>query len=102
VGRLAPALADDLVVEHNVMLERIQALVRTAPGPESIGEPQKVLFVNLVEDGHYGLLDQLILQGCDAQGTPAPISFRYVGSLGRLRSIRSPMDAAMQARQLLI
>ena len=73
-----------------------------APGPEPVGEPQKILFVNLVEDRHYGLLDDLILQGCDAQGTLPSIGFRDVGSLGRLRAIRSPMDAAMQVRQLLI
>src|SRR5207249_10967145 len=60
------------------------------------------LFVNLVEDRHHRSLDQLILQGCDAQGTLPPISFRDVGSLGRLRSIRSPMDAAMQVRQFLL
>jgi hypothetical protein len=73
-----------------------------APRPETIGEPHKILFVNLVEDRPYGLLNDLIFQGCDAQGTLPPIGFRNVGSLGRLRSIRSPMDSAMQIRQLLM
>ena len=90
------------LLPHNSDPQRIQGLVLTAPGPESIGEPQKVLFVNLVEDRHHRSLDQLILQGCDAQGTLPPISFRDVGSLGRLRSIRSPMDAAMQVRQFFL
>jgi len=76
--------------------------VLTAPRPEAIGEPQKVLFVNLIEHRHYGLLDDLILQGGDAQGTLLSIGFRDVGSLGSLRSIRSSMDSAMQVRQLLI
>jgi hypothetical protein len=74
----------------------------TAPGPEPIGERHKVLFVNLVEDRHHGLLDDLILQGCDAQGALPSIGVRDVGSLGRLRSIRPPMDSAMQVCQLLI
>ena len=52
-----------------------------APGTEPIGEPQEVLFVNLIEDRHYGLLDDLILQGCNAQRTLSSIRFRDVGSL---------------------
>src|ERR1035437_821766 len=77
-------------------------MVLTALRPEPIGEPQEVLFVNLVEDRHYRVLNDLILQGCDAQGTLPSIGFRNVGSPGRLRSIRPAMDAAMQVRQLLI
>ena len=73
-----------------------------APRTETIGEPHKILFVNLVEDRHYRLLNDLILQGCDAQGTLPSIGFRYVGSLGRLRSIRPSMDSAMQIYQPLI
>ena len=64
------------LLPHNSDPQRIQGLVLTAPGPESIGEPQKVLFVNLVEDRHHRSLDQLILQGCDAQGTLPPIRCR--------------------------
>src|SRR5580700_7754765 len=73
-----------------------------APSSEPIGEPQEILFVNLVEDCHYGLLYDLILQGCDAQGALPSIGFRDVGSLGRLRSIRPSVDSAVQICQLLI
>src|SRR5216684_4101258 len=59
-------------------------------------EPQEILFVNLVEDRHYRLLNDLVLQSCNTQGTLPSISFRNVGSLGRLRSIRPLMDSAMQ------
>ena len=58
--------------------------------------------MNLVEDHHYGSLDNPILRGCNARTTFPSIGFRDVGSLGRLRAIRSPMNAAMQVRQLLI
>src|SRR5262249_42743505 len=64
-----------------------------APGTETIGEPQEVLFVNLVENCHYGLLNDLILQGCDAQWALSSIGFWDVSSLGRLRPIRPPMDS---------
>src|ERR1039458_8564854 len=87
---------------HDPHPQRVQRLMLTSPRPETIREPQKILFVNLVEDCHYGLLNDLILQGCNAQGTLPSIGFRNVGSLGRLRSIRPPMDSAMQLRQLLI
>jgi len=73
-----------------------------APRPEPIGEPHKVRFVYLVEDRHDRVLNDLILQGGNAQGTSPSIGFRDVGSLGRLRSIGPAMDAAMQVRQLLI
>src|SRR5713101_7495931 len=72
------------------------------PGRNPLGEPQEILFVNLVEDRHYRLLNDLVLQSCNTQGTLPSISFRNVGSLGRLRSIRPSMDSAMQVYQLLI
>src|SRR5665213_610176 len=90
------------LLPHDPYPQRVQRFVLAAPRPESIGEPHKILFINLIEDRHHGPLRDLILQGCDAQGTLPPIGFRNVGSLGRLRSIRSPMDSAMQIRQLLI
>src|SRR5262249_4366669 len=73
-----------------------------APGTETIGEPQEVLFVNLVENCHYGLLNDLILQGCDAQWALSSIGFWDVSSLGRLRPIRPPMDSAVKVYQLRI
>src|SRR5437867_1941107 len=90
------------LLPHDSNPERIQCIVLASPRPESIGEPQEVLFINLVEDRHYGLLNDLILQGCDAQGALSSIGFRDVGSLGRLRTIRSSMDSAMQICQFLI
>src|SRR5271163_2151271 len=90
------------LLPHDPYPQRVQRLMLASPRPETIREPLKILFVNLIEDRHYGLLNDLILQGCDAQGTLPSIGFRNVGSLGRLRSIRSPMDSAMQICQLLI
>src|SRR5579872_585855 len=87
---------------HDPHPQRVQRLMLASPLTETIGEPQKILFVNLIEDCHYGLLDDLILQGCDAQGTLPSIGFQDIGSLGRLRSIHSPVDSTMEICQLLV
>ena len=87
---------------HESYPERVQRIMLAASRSETIGEPQEVLFVYLIEDCHHGLLNDLILHGCDAQATLPSVGFRYVGSLGRLRSIRPSMDSAMQVRQPLI
>jgi hypothetical protein len=69
------------LLPHNPHPKRIQSIMLAATGAESIGEPQKVLFLDLIEDCHYGLLNNLILQGCNAQRTLSSIRFREVGSL---------------------
>src|SRR3954451_7719176 len=43
--------------------ERIQCLMRAASRPQPVGETQEVFLVNLVEEGHHGLLNDLVLQG---------------------------------------
>src|SRR6266478_10016933 len=69
--------------------ERIQRLMLASPRTEPVREPQEVLFIDLVEDRNHCVLDDLVFQGCDAQGSSSSICFGAVGSLGRLRSIRS-------------
>jgi len=66
-----------------------QRLMLASPGTEPIGEPQEVLFINLVEDRDHRVLNDFVLQGCYAQGSLSSVRFGNVGSLGRLRSIRS-------------
>ena len=51
---------------HESYPERVQRIMPASPGSEPIGEPQKVLFVNLVEDRHYCVLDDLVLQRSDS------------------------------------
>ena len=46
--------------------ERIQRLMRVAPGPEPVRKAPEVHLVNLIEDGHHSLLNNLVLQRCDA------------------------------------
>ena len=85
---------------HDADPQRVQRIVRTAPGPKSVGEPQEVLVVNRVEDRHDGLLNDFVLQGGDAQGALTSIGFRDVGSPGRLRAIRPLMHPTVETGQL--
>jgi hypothetical protein len=59
-------------IEHPVHLlplqahaQSVQRIVLATPRPESVRESQKVLFVNLIENRHHGLLDDLVLQRSD-------------------------------------
>src|SRR5579872_294743 len=70
--------------------------MRTATGPETVREAFEVGLVNLVEDRHHSLLDELVLQCCDAQGALPPIGLRYVDSSRRSCPIRSTMDSTVQ------
>jgi hypothetical protein len=84
---------------HDADPERVQRVVRTVSGSKSIRESQKVLFVNRVEDRYDGMLDDFVFQSGDAQGTLSLVRFRDVGSLGRLRSIRSLMHTTVEIGQ---
>jgi len=50
---------------HDSYPERIQRIVLASSRSESIGEPQKVLFVNLIEDRHHRVLDDFVFQRSD-------------------------------------
>jgi hypothetical protein len=50
---------------HDSNPERIQRIMLASPGSEAIREPQKVLFVNLIQDCHHCVLDNLVLQRSD-------------------------------------
>ena len=60
--------------------QRIQRLVRAAPGPKPIREASEVHLIDLIENGHHSLLNDFVLQRCDAQRTLPPIGLRYVDS----------------------
>src|SRR4030042_3154871 len=47
--------------------DRIQRIMLAAAGAEAIAEAQEVLLINLAQDPRHRLLDDLVLQRCDAQ-----------------------------------
>jgi hypothetical protein len=79
--------ASNVRVEHPVHVlpldshcQRVQRLMRVATRPEPIREALEVHLINLIEDGHHGLLDDLVLQRRDAQRTLPSVGLRYIDS----------------------
>src|SRR5215472_10967349 len=60
--------------------QRIQRVVLAAPRAKTIREAEKVLFIDLIEDGGHGVLDELVFQGRNSQWTLPSIFFLYVHS----------------------
>src|SRR5215510_7347849 len=76
--------------------QRVQRLVRVATWPEPVREAFEVHLMNLVEDGHHRLLNNLVLQRGDAQRALPPIGLRDVDSSRGLCLIHSTMDSAVK------
>ena len=60
--------------------QRVQRLMRAAPGTEPIRKAFEVDLINLVENRHHGLLNDFVLQCRDAQRTLLPVSLRNIDS----------------------
>jgi len=84
---------------HDPDPQRIQRVMLTASGPESVTVAQKILFPYLVEDRSDRVLDDFVLQCHDSQRTLPPVGFRNPDSSRRLRLIYSAMDSSMQVGQ---
>ncbi len=76
--------------------QRIQRLMRAATRPEPVRKAFEVHLINLIEDGHHGLLNNLVLQRRDAQRTLPPVGLRYIDSPRGLCPIRSTVNPAVQ------
>src|ERR1700730_17580500 len=70
--------------------------MRTASGPESIREANKVLLVYRIQHGDGRSLDDLVFEGGDRKRPLSSVRLRYVVSSRRQRPIRSPMKTCMQ------
>jgi site-specific DNA recombinase len=98
--------APDVQVQHPVHLplrdahpDRIQRFVLVTTRPKAVAEALEVLLVNLVQDPHHRLLDNLVLQAGDAQRPLTAVGFGYPTSLRGLGTIPAALDAIMQVRQ---
>ena len=60
--------------------QRVQRLVRATTGPKTVREALEVDLVDLVEDRHHSLLNDFVLQCCDAQRALPPVGLRYIDS----------------------
>src|SRR6516162_2321969 len=63
--------------------QSIQRIMLAAPRAKTIGKAEKILFVDLVEDGGHGVLNDFVLQGRNSQWTLPSIFFLYVHSSRR-------------------
>ena len=107
-----PILADlvekglNVTIEHPVdppppdpERERIQRLMLAALRSETVAEFQELRFIDRRQDCHHRGLDDLVLYGRNAERSLSTIRFRYVLPARRQRSVRSCMDACMQAHE---
>jgi hypothetical protein len=58
----------------------VQRLVWAATRPEPVGKAFEVDLINLIEDGHHGLLNDFVFQSRDTQWTLPSIGLRYIDS----------------------
>src|SRR5437667_8327753 len=79
--------------------QRIQRLMLAAPRAKPVGEAEKVLFVDLVEDGDHGMLDKFVFDSRYREWTLPSICFLYVHSSRARRSIGSAMNSTMKIGQ---
>src|SRR5438552_15662932 len=91
--------ATDVGIEHPVHplpldAQRVQRLMRAATGTEPVRKALEVDLIDLVEDRHHGLLNDLVFQRRDAQRTLPPVSLRNKDSSRRFCPIRSTMNPA--------
>ena len=77
---------------HDRRMERRQSLMRVSPRPEAVGEPEKVDFVDRAQHLADRALDDLVLQGRDAEWTPTAIGFREVDTPNRLWPVAPGVD----------
>ena len=82
--------------------ERIQRIVRAAPGPEPVREPEEIFLVDRVQHHDRRPLDNLVFQCGDRQRALPSVRLGYVDPSGRLRPIRSPMDPSMQVLEIAL
>ena len=80
--------------------ERIQRIVRAAPGSEPAAEPEEVLLVDRVQQRDHRPLDDLVLQRGDRQRTLPAVRLGNVDPPGRQCPIRSPLDPVVQILEI--
>src|SRR4029077_927682 len=110
-----PRLADlvekglDVAIEHPVDAppadperERIQRLVLIALRSEPVAEPQELRLIDRRQDCHHRRLDDLVLQGSDAERSLSSIRLRNISPTRWQRSIRSCLDARTEIREVLL
>jgi hypothetical protein len=74
--------------------------VRAPPGPGPIGKTEEVFLVDGVQHLGHSSLEDLVLQGGDAERALAPVGFGDVRPAGRLRPVRPGVHPAVQVLEV--
>src|SRR5262245_24864074 len=82
--------------------ERIHRIMRAAPRPEAIREPEEVLLVDRVQHRSRRPLDDLVFKGGNRQRPLTPVRFGYVHPPGGMRPVRSTMHAGVQVLEIAL
>src|SRR2546428_2297237 len=82
--------------------QRVQRLMRAATGTEPVREAFEVDLIYLVENRHHSLLNDFVLQRCDAQRTLPPVSLRNKDSPRGFCPIRSTVHPAVQIDESIL
>ena len=82
--------------------ERVQGIVLSVPGSEPVTKSQELRLVDRREDRHHRCLDDLVLQGSDAERPLSAIGLRNKLPPRRLRSIRSCVNARVQISEVSV
>src|SRR6058998_1024573 len=97
----------DVRIEHPVHLlhrdpdcQRIQRLMRTAPRPEPVREPEKVDLVDRVQDRDDRALDEFVLQRGNAERPEPPVGLRDERSPDRLRPVRPSLEPSREILEI--
>src|SRR4029077_12667948 len=82
--------------------EGVQRVVRAAPRPESVREPEEVLLIDRVQQRDYRPLNDLVLQGSNRERALSAIWLGYVHSPAWPRPIRSASDPVVQIFEIAL
>ena len=80
--------------------ERVQRVVLAAPGSEPVAEAQELRLVDRRQDHDHRRLDNLVLDGGDAERPLPAIRLRNIRPARWQRSIRSCVDAPVEVARL--
>jgi hypothetical protein len=99
----------EIRVKHPVHLavlnrdrQRIQRVMRSATGPEPVGEPQEVRLVDGVQHLNHGALDDLVLQRGDPERPQPPVGLRDVHPARRLGPVGAPLNPCVQIPEVAL
>src|ERR1700680_2166104 len=101
--------AFDIQIEHPVPLsrqqsriERVQRLMLASPGPEPIGESEKIRFIDSVQHFDRRALDDFVFQRRNSEQPLPPISLRDVHPTHWLRSVRSSLQPMGEILEIVL